>query len=784
MSKTTFPDPLEKWSNKLDDSYGLAFAKTISQDWFNGGLTDSECEYSSRSAKIRENRLYARGEQDTKKYKELFMRQDGDLSLVNLDWRTINALQKFCRVVSNGIRDDHYKIDIRTNDRLSLNIKAKEREKHLKNMRAMPLLKEATKSLKVNLMPQGFVPRDLQEFNIYDQLKEKTKIEIAEEIIINHVKKTNRWSIIEKKKNKDLVENAICGVRIYTDSREGIKIDSFDIEQLVHSNVTENDFSDAFYYGVVDTITINDLQRESGLESSELKKIAKTYSKRNKSNDDFKDIGWCKVDILRFAFKTTKEENYKVVKKKGSAIHISKKDDSFEPPKRSDYEKKVDFKDTWMEGSYVIGTEFIYDYKESENIIKDELNKAQSPFVVFSSDIYENRLHSFLDDIKPLADELQNIHIKIQHLRSELKPDLIHIDLDQLAELETEGDKKKNWEHSLSILNVKGVVFSQRINMGEDGMKDGAAVRPMSQQQGSGLVQLLNLYAHYYNQIRDITGVNPARDGSMPHDALLGVNQLNLLSSNTTTEHIVDAALGFNKKVAEVISSRIHAIFRNPKAKHLRKKLERAVGKQNLEALESLKDRHLHDFGFTIEILPTQQEITEFKEDLGLYLQQGLISPEIKSEAVRIAKTNVKLAVQYLAYMSRRRMEQINEEKKATMQMKTQSDIAAAKQASSGRIEEEHIKAKMKITIEKALSSIRVAEEVAIQEIREPEKEKKFQQEVYLEELKKLSEFDMAKFKEKAKDDRQNVKSSHQSMLIDQRKRDSDPHDFSLDLLD
>ncbi|SED10585.1 hypothetical protein SAMN04489761_4292 [Tenacibaculum sp. MAR_2009_124] len=778
---TTFPDPLAKWGDKIDDTYGLAFAKSISQDWFNGGLIDGKCEYSSRSSKIRENRLYTRGEQDTEKHKKLFVRQDGDLSLANLDWRILNSVQKFCRVVSNGIRDDHYRIDIRTNDRMSLNIKAKEREKHLKNMRAMPLLKSASKSLGVNLMPQGFVPKDSEELNLFEQLKEKTKIEIAEEIIIDYVKETNRWSNIEKKKNQNLVENAICGVRVYTDNREGLKIDSFDIEELVHSNVKENDFSDAFYFGVVDSITINDLQRESNLDVVHLKKISKTYLSKNKDKSS-KDISGHKVDVLRFAFKTTKEENYKAIIKKGKTIHVSKKDDDFEPPKRSDYKKVTSYKDTWVEGSYIIGTEFIYDYKESEHIVRDELNKPQSPFVVFSSDIYENRLHSFLDDIKPLADELQNIHIKIQHLRSELKPDLIHIDLDQLAELEVEGNKEKNWQHSLSILNVKGVVFSQRTDMGEDGMKDGAAVSPMSQQQGSGLVPLLNLYAHYYNQIRDITGVNPARDGSMPHDALLGVNQLNLSSSNTTTQHIVDAALGFNKKVAEVISSRIHAIFRNPEAKHLRKLYERAVGKQNLDALESLKDRHLHDFGFTVEILPSQEEMTEFKEDLGLYLQQGLISPEIKSEAVRIAKTNVKLAVQYLAYMSKKRLEQMNEEKRATMEMKTQSDIAAANQASSGRIKEEAIKAKMKINLETSMSKIRVFEKQAMQEIEAPEKDKKFRQEVYLEQLKNITQTDMAKFKEDSKDKRLNVQSSHQSKLIDQRKKESEPHDFSLDI--
>ena len=110
---------------------------------------------------------------------------------------------------------------------------------------------------------------------------------------------------------------------------------------------------------------------------------------------------------------------------------------------------------------------------------------------------------------------------------------------------------------------------------------------------------------------------------------------------------IVDAAIDFNKRVSEVVSNRVHTVFRNKNARHIKAIYERAVGKKNIDALEVLKDRHLHDFGFTIEIIPTNEEMQDFKEDLGLYLQQGLISPEIKSEATQIAKTSLKLASQY-----------------------------------------------------------------------------------------------------------------------------------------
>lgn len=780
---TNYPDPTVSWEDKKDNNYGLKFAKSISDDWFNGNIISDECLYGQRRKKIRLNRLYARGEQSTDKHKKLFQRQEGDLEMVNLDWSIHNVIHKFSRVVSNGMSDEHYRIDIRTNDTLSLNLKKEERQKHIKNMLSASLLKKAYKNIGVNMLPNGFIPRDEEELDIYEQIKEKPKIEIAEEIMIDYVKKSSRWHYIEEEKNKDLTENALCAARIDTDPIEGIKIKRVNIEYLVHSAVTENDFSDAFYYGCVDTITLGDLQRESGFNDDIIRKIAPLYSKKNNHNAPYSRenteifLGY-KIDILRFCFKTTKRTVYKKKNQKGKTTRIIKKSENFDPPKRSDFSKLEDIKDTWMEGSYVIGTDYIFNYKESENIIRDEQNKALPPFIVRSSDLYENRLHSLLDDMRPIADELQDTKLKIQHIRSEIKPDIIAIDLDHLANLSTKESKQKGWKQALSILNVKGVILTQRVDMGEMGMKEGAPVKPTNIPQGDSLIKLMNLYAFWYNQLRDVTGVNPARDGSLPADALLGVNQMNLLSSNTTTKHIMDAAIDFNKTICETISSRLHTIFRNPNANHLKKMYERAVGKQNLEALEYLKDRHLHDFGFSVEMVPTSEEIKDLKEDLNLYLQQGLISPEIKSIALRIAKTNTKLAHQYLAYNSRRRQEKMQLQQQQTMQLKSQSDIAASKQATEGRIQEEFMKNKMKLQFEAAMSNMRVAEKEAMIYIQAPEKEKEFAQEVYLEKIKSLTTFDLAEFKESAKDNRLNTQSTHQSKLINQRNLKAEPIDF------
>lgn len=790
MEYTKFnPDPLDTWENKKKDAYGLAYANLISKDWFDGGLITDGCQYSSRREYIINKRLFARGEQDTKKYKDHLSRQEGDQKYMNLDWTPINIPGKFCRTVSNGISDENYNLDIRANDRLTIQRKKDKINEYRKNMRTLPLLKKTKEILGIDLIPEGFIPEDEEELKLYTEIKDRPLIEIAEEITIDYIKKTNDHPFLEATKNRDLVQIGICAARLWTDPVNGIQFAPTDPEYLVHSYIKKNNFKDAYYFGEVEDITIDDIKRESDFDDAILREIAKIYGQFNKSSLTFEtcsinDILKLKVQVLRFCFKTTKTTVYKAIKRNGETVKIRKKDEDFNPPERSDYTKTTDTKDTWMEGTFIIGSEYIYNYQECENLIRDERNKAISPFIVRASDIYKNRLRSFLDEIEPLANEMHYIHLKMQHLTAELKPDLTIINEDALADIEGKGDKDAILKETLKLLHVKGVVIEKNVDMGEMGIQNKQSARPASNQQGSALVVLVNQWNHYMNTIRDTTGVNQARDGSLPPDALLGVNQMAQLASNVATKHIVEASVEFNKSLCEAISSRIHNIFssKNPGAERLRKMYERAVGKQHIDALESMKDRHLHDFGFTVEMVPTNQEIKDFKESLSLSLQEGLLDVEVKYEAERIAKTNIKLANQYLFYMRKKKRKELMEDEAKRAKLKSQNDIQSAQAASQSQVQAYGLKTQIDLEKESKMAQIRVFEEKALMELKQPEKLIEFKQEVFLKQLDNAKDFNIKKYLEDRKDDRTKIQATQQSKMVNQRKEENaQPIDFEND---
>lgn len=780
------PDPLASFDEKLEPSYGLQAALLIQQEWFGGSFAfEKSSRFMGRHNWVKEMRLYNRGQQSVDDIKKVAARQDTDDEYQNLDWTPINVVEKYTNIVSNGISDEYYNLDVRSTDRFAQTAKAERMMEHRKNMMAKPILEKAKALLGVEMPSPGFVPEDEDEMELYSNIKERPKQEIAEEILVNFIKETNDWDYIKKTVDNDSVVSGIMVARVFTDPVNGVQIEYVDPEAYGHSYVEKNNFSDAHYHFYIDTLTLNDLRRESGFGEVELRKIAKMYSGFNGANpmSDYSKIPMesllnYRIHVMRFAFKTDKEVVYKKYLDKRNRLHkVAKRGADFQVPEGAEDRRLATSMDTWMEGNYVIGSdEYVYDYRESENIARDEMDKAMSPFVVQSYSIYKNELRSFLSNIVPMANQMQQIHLKIQHLTAELKPDIIELDIDSLAELVPDAKgtgKAANWKTALSILNVKGVVLKQRVNMGEDGIKESASARPMGNQQGSALAPLLNIWAHYYNLIRETTGINPARDGSLSPDALVGVNQMMQLASNTATKHIVDASLAWDKRLCETISTRVKAIFAHKEAEHIQKKYVQAVGRHNVEAVKSMKNRHLHDFGYTIQMVPAKEELDELKQDLAISLQEGSIDVSEKAEIQRLAKSNMKQAQEYMRYIRKRKIKEKLKQDQYNMEMQSKSNQEAAQAAAQAEVQGYQTKKGVDLQARAQEIAMELEKEQAIKQLNQPYQEREYEHEVFLERLRQHATLKNDEEKEKAKDKRLNTQSTHQSKLIEQRKKEA-----------
>ncbi|EHQ41544.1 hypothetical protein [Myroides odoratus] len=777
-------DPFVPFEQKKDKEYGLNIARFIASQWFGGGVIGSgSCAFNTRRDYIINKRKFVRGEKDVNQFKNLIASNKNSLKYLNIDFRYINIARKFCNIVINGMSPENYSLDIRSTDKITVKMNEEKMDNYRKCMVSKLMLNNTLKELGINLMPNSFVPEDEEELELFIAIKDRPKIEIAEELLIDWILKTNDWLELDAQLRADLVNCGIMVTRVYTDKSDGVKVAYVDPENYVHSFVKKNNFDDKFYEGVVDTITVSDLIRESGLGLEQARKIALgygyTWSQGLTPAENYDKLQGHKVDVLRFAWKTVKTIKYKQKKRQGEVVKLSKRNDDFIAPDHIDTGVLEKTFDTWFEGNYVIGSDYLYEWKECENLYDDVMNKAMSPFLTHALDIRNNVLYAFTDEIEVIADGMQLTALKIKQLLNELRSDVIEIDLDALANLPSEGGTKRAaWQEAFDLFETKSIVLRKRIDAGEYGIKDTGAVNVKPAGQGNQITTLLNSWANDYNLIRENTGINPAVDGSIDANALVGVSEMNRLAGNRATKDIVDTWVRFRLKLSELISTRIQSIYNYSEASSIRKLYDNVISKHFNDHLSVLKNRHLHEFGFTFNIVPAMEAMQEFREDMNIALKEGSISVEEKSEAMNIFKTNPKLAKQYLAYRRRKNMQMRAEENERMLQVKSQNDAMAAQAKVQADTEAYQFKKQIDLQFASEMAQIDLMKQQALNQINKPKEDEKFQQEVYLAQIAAKGKESLEAYKESKKDERTRIQATQQSEIANQRKNNLAPIDF------
>jgi hypothetical protein len=236
-------------------------------------------------------------------------------------------------------------------------------------------------------------------------------------------------------------------------------------------------------------------------------------------------------------------------------------------------------------------------------------------------------------------------HLKLQQVISRVVPDGVFIDADGLNEVDLGTGQAYNPEDALRLYFQTGSVIGRSYT--QDGEFNNARIpiQELNSNSGASKTQMLiTNYNHYLDMIRAVTGLNEARDGSDPDPrALIGVQKLAALNSNTATRHILDASLYMFKTMAEALTYRIADILEYA---DFRDDFANKIGKYNVSILEEIKDLYVYDFGIFIDISPDEEEKAQLEANIQIALSKGDINLE---DAIDIREIkNIKLANQLL----------------------------------------------------------------------------------------------------------------------------------------
>ena len=650
-----FPSQAVPDAEKKSMQYGDKVAKAIEQEWFNRG-NGSEGRYYSTRDEFHRLRLYARGDQSIRKYKDEFA-INGDLSYLNLDWKPVPIIPKFVDIVVNGMQDRLYSIKAVGQDQLATEKRTKYVEGIQRDMNAAAMLDAVENQLGVNVrnVEKQNLPSNSEELNLYMQLNYKQGIEIAEEQALDSIFNQNRYNDLKSRVDYDLTVLGIGAIKHSFNNTDGIKLDYVDPANLVWSYTEDPYFNDCYYFGEVRTIKVNQLKKEfPELSDEDMDSLTKksgswsTYNMNYSNQNEYKDNNI--VSVLYFNWKTWENNVYKIKELSSGAEKAIKKDDSFNPPKdkRTRFKRVAQAQEVLYEGVYILGASKLLKWNKATNMIRpnSNTNKVLMNYIVAAPRIYKGKIDSLVSKMTPYADLIQLTHLKLQQSIQKLTPSGVYVDADGLAEIDLGNGTSYNPQEALNMYFQTGSIIGRSLTVEGDPNPGKIPIQELPGGGGNQVQLLIGAYNQYLQMIRDITGLNEARDAADPDPkALVGVQKLAAANSNVATRHILDSSLFITKTLADCISLRFKDVLEyHPK----RDAFISAIGHFSVGSLNEIKDLNLHDFGISLELEPDELEKEKLEANIQMALSQGSIFLE---DAIDIRQVkNIKLANQLLKF--------------------------------------------------------------------------------------------------------------------------------------
>ena len=779
-----FPSQVASDQEKMSQDYGLRVGRAIQDEWFSSNSGNSR--FQSNQNTFHNLRLYARGEQSIQKYKDE-MSINGDLSYLNLDWKPVPILSKFVDIVVNGIADRAFDIKAYSQDPYGISKRTRYMDSIIRDMQTKQLNEYAQEAFGVNLFENqpDKLPDSQEELELHMQLSYKQGIEIAEEIAINTLLDGNKYDLTKKRTYYDLTTLGIAAVKNNFSESEGVTVEYVDPVNMVYSYTESPYFDDIYYVGEIKWVPLNELKKQfPDLTEDEMADIQSTgqqsYGVYDQSLGAYDQRDNNTVQILYFNYKTYMNEVYKVKETATGATKVIVRDDQFDPPVEefeAEYGKMSRSLEVLYEGVLVLGTSILLKWGMAENMMrpKSDYSKVKMNYSITAPRMYKGRIESIVSRCTGFADMIQLTHLKMQQVLQRMMPDGVYLDADGLAEIDLGNGTNYNPQEALNMFFQTGSVIGRSFTQEGDMNPGKVPIQPLQTGAGGQKLQtLIQTYNYYLQMIRDVTGLNEARDGSSPDSrALVGVQKMAAANSNTATRHILDSGLFLTAETAEGLSLRISDIIEYSPA---REAFIQKIGGFNVGILEELGDLHLHDFGISITLMPDEEEKAMLENNIQTALSAGLID---LSDAIDIREVrNLKLANQLLKLRRKKKQEKDQLMQQQNMQAQAQANMQAQQMAAQTEMQKDQALFQTKAQLEQLKGQIDTQKIQVEVDAKKQLMELEFQYNMQL----KGIEVENAKRKEgeieDRKDNRTKLQATQQSELIAQRQNDSAPVDF------
>jgi hypothetical protein len=774
---SAFPSQMVSEGEKRTLEYGLKVGQAIEYEWFRGGRVNGS-RWNTGYQNFHNLRLYARGEQNVQKYKDE-LSINGDLSYLNLDWKPVPIIPKFVDIVVNGIAAKDYDIKAYAQDPFSLQQRTKYAEGIMRDMMAQQYLDAIKQETGLNLYnsqnPES-LPQSKEELEIHMQLTYKQSVEIAEEELVNQLLDFNKYDLTKKRMIEDIVTIGIGAVKTSFNKSEGVVVDYVDPANLVYSYTNDPNFEDVYYVGEIKSMTLAEIKKRFPyLTDEEMQKMVR-YPGRDGyiANPNYdNDL----VQILFFEYKTFIDQVFKIKRTDNGLEKTLEKPDTFNPPESDNFNRVSRSIEVLFSGAKVMGVPQMLEWKLAENMTrpKSDLTKVKMNYAICAPNLYQGRIESLVSRCTSFADMIQLTSLKLQQVIQRMVPDGVFVDVDGLAEVDLGNGTNYNPQEALNMYFQTGSIVGRSLTQDGDPNRGKVPIQELQSSSANGKIQsLINTYQYYLQMIRDVTGLNEARDGSQPDpNALVGLQKMAANASNIATKHILDASLYLTLRACENISLRAADMLEFALTENA---LASSLGRFNTATLQDVSKLHLYDFGIFLELEPDDEEKAMVEQNIQMALQQNQIFLE---DAIDIRNIkNQTLANQVLKFRRVKKQQQDQQAQQAQIQAQGQAQQQASEAAAMQEVQKQQALAQTQIQIEQAKSQFEIQRMEQEALIKKQLMAEEFQFQLQLAQMQAQSKTQKEGEIEDRKDKRTQMQATQQSQMISQRQNDTLPTDF------
>jgi len=775
---SAFPSQMVSEEEKKSLEYGLLVGQAIEYEWFRGGRVNGS-RWNIGYQNFHNLRLYARGEQNIQKYKDE-LSINGDLSYLNLDWKPVPIIPKFVDIVVNGIAEKEYDINAYAQDPVSVKTRTDFANALMGDMLNKEYLQQFQQELGINmsLSNKEFdeLPANTEELELYMQLDYKQSVEIAEEEAMNNILAFNKYHLTKRRIIDDIVTIGIGAVKTAFNKSEGVVVEYVDPANLVYSYTNDPNFEDIWYVGEIKSMTLAEIKKKwPYLTDAELETMVR-YPGRDGyiANPNYdKDL----VQILFFEYKTFIDQVFKIKKTDNGLEKILQKPDTFNPPESDNFDRVSRSIEVLFSGAKVMGVPQMLEWKLAENMTrpKSDLTKVKMNYVICAPSLYQGRIESLVSRMTSFADLIQLTSLKLQQVIQRMVPDGVFVDVDGLSEVDLGNGTNYNPQEALNMYFQTGSIVGRSLTQDGDPNRGKVPIQELQTSASNAKIQsLISTYQYYLQMIRDVTGLNEARDGTLPDkDALVGLQKMAANASNIATKHILNASLYLTLRACENISLRLADALEFDLTNQA---MKNALNSFNVATLDEIKSLSLYDFGIFLDLEPEEEEKAMLEQNIQMALQQNQIYLE---DAIDIRQIrNIKLANQVLKFRRVKKQQQDQADQQRQIQAQAEANAKQSEQAALNEVQKQQALAQTEIQIEQAKSQFEIQRMEQEALIKKQLMAEEFQYSLQLAQAQISKDKEKEQFIEDRKDKRTKIQATQQSKMIEQRQNDLLPTDF------